>query len=192
MRNRVQAVVRHVRPVVGRITAEAKLRARILIAILILSVVLAYPSTRRIGDTVQIVLPLAAFGCEMLNGRAAAFLGRFVLLEAGIHVPKSLLGDAKANLRPNGGEAGMPSGHTAAAVFGAAYLTDRCIANNPVARGSMILAAGFVGGSRIENGNHTLWQVLAGALLGWAAQRMSFRVFRRLVRAHCPRLRLAS
>jgi membrane-associated phospholipid phosphatase len=69
------------------------------------------------------------------------------------------------NRRPNGSYKGFPSGHTAAAFYGASYLSRRCVRT----RGQKALLFGlaaFVGGSRIHADKHTAAQVVAGALVG--------------------------
>jgi hypothetical protein len=46
-----------------------------------------------------------------------------------------------------------------------------CLAGQPVAQAVSVLAAGFVGASRIEAGAHDIWQVLAGIVLGLVCDR---------------------
>ena len=46
-----------------------------------------------------------------------------------------------------------------------------CLTGSPVAKALVIISAGFVGGSRIDSDRHDIWQVLAGALLGWGCDR---------------------
>jgi membrane-associated phospholipid phosphatase len=141
----------------------------VVVTLLALSVAVAVPDTRRIGDTLQVVLPLMALGCAAAKGEAGPLVGRYLVLEAGIKIPKAALGDAPVNRRPDGGGRGFPSGHTAAATFGAAHLIVQCVGAHPGVRGALLLGAAFTGGSRIEAGRHTLWQTTAGALWGWAA-----------------------
>ena len=56
-------------------------------------------------------------------------------------------------------------------MLGASGLVHTCLRNQPLAQGVVLLAAGFVGASRIEAGKHDIWQVLGGALLGWGCER---------------------
>jgi len=88
------------------------------------------------------------------------------------HGTKIALGDAPINQRPNGRGEGFPSAHTAAAAFGASSLASDCLKGHPVGQAVSILAAAFVGGSRIEARAHDLIQVMAGALLGWGGERL--------------------
>ena len=65
--------------------------------------------------------------------------------------------------RPNGGKYGFPSGHTAAAFSGAAFLQKRYgwKAGIPA-----YLLAGFTGYTRIKANKHDIYDVLAGAGIG--------------------------
>ena len=146
-----------------------KWRQGIILVVLALSVALSAPSAERIGDRLQIALPVLGLGCAALTGGMGEYLVRFVVLEGVLHASKRGLGAAAINRRPNGGSGGFPSGHTAAATFGAASLVQECLRASPFVQGSVILAAAFTGTSRVEAGAHTIWQVLAGALLGWAS-----------------------
>lgn len=87
------------------------------------------------------------------------------------HGSKAALGDAPINQRPSGGDKGFPSAHTAAAAFGASSLVNDCISTHPTAKAVTVIAAAFVGASRIDARKHDIWQVLAGGLLGWGADR---------------------
>lgn len=126
------------------------------------------------GDNYQIALPIMALGCEVMNGQALAYLGRYAVMFIGLHGTKRGLGDAEIAHRPRGGLEGFPSGHTATATFGAAQLVTSCIPAAPVAQAAVILAAAFTGASRIESGAHDIWQVLAGAIWGMVCA-MAFR-----------------
>lgn len=130
----------------------------------------------------QIALPLAGWACAYANGQGVTYLGRYLVLEVGIKGPKFLLGDLPINQRPSGGDMGFPSGHTAAAAFGATGLVRSCLKQSPTAQATVILAAGFTGASRMDAQRHTIWQVLAGAFWGWAAQILVLSQFDRLFR----------
>ncbi len=154
-------------------------RRGIVLAVLLLSAALSGPDPERIGDRLQIALPVLGLGCAALTGGAGEYLLRFAAMEGVLHASKRGLGEAAINRRPNGGTGGFPSGHTAAATFGAATLARECLQASPLAQGAVILAAAFTGASRIETGAHDIWQVLAGAVLGWAGAGL----FRRRCRA---------
>jgi membrane-associated phospholipid phosphatase len=149
----------------------------LIAGVLVLTVLTTLPDNRRSGDALQVVLPLAALVCASAQGEVPAILGRYVVLEVGIKGPKYLLGDHPINQRPDGGGRGFPSGHTAAATFGAAHLLNHCAGLHPATKGIVLLGAAFTGGSRIEAGRHTLWQTVAGALWGWGIAIFPWSIF---------------
>lgn len=136
----------------------------------------------RIGDKLQVGLPVAALGCAIAGGDGLRFFGRYLLLEAGIKIPKFALGDTAINQRPNGNLQGFPSGHTAASTFGATALAATCMNQSKLGQGTVLMAAAFTGSSRIESEKHNIWQVLAGAVWGWFAQAAALTWFDRKMR----------
>lgn len=140
----------------------------VIAVLLVLTVLVTVPDNRRLGSALQVVLPLIALGCAATRGETVDSLGRFVLLQAGIKGPKYLIGERPISRRPDGGDDGFPSGHTAVATFGAVQTIKHCAAIHPATRAATIAAAAFTGGSRIEAGRHSLWQTMAGAVWGWA------------------------
>ena len=122
--------------------------------------------SERLGDRYQVALPLLGLACAAATGGAPEYVLRYGVLWTGIRAGKNGLGDSPLNLRPSGGDGGMPSGHTASATFGASTMVHGCLAGSPPVRAAVVLAAGFTAASRIEAGAHTIWQVLAGVL--WA------------------------
>lgn len=149
----------------------------IVIAVLALAIVSGRGQVERTGDYLQIALPATAFACSVANGEALSNFARFIGTQAIVHSSKRGLGAAEINQRPSGGLHGFPSGHTAAAAFGVSSLLNSCVKKNPWVQGAIILSGGYVGASRIEVGAHFLFQVLAGALLGWLGES-SLRIFR--------------
>lgn len=146
-------------------------RVHLVLVALVLTVVFCEPTAKRYGDKLQIALPTIAWGCAVLNGSGMEFAMRFLSMMAVTHGSKSMLGDAAINQRPAGGDKGFPSAHTAAAAFGASSLAYDCISAHPAAKAVVIISAAFVGASRIDARKHDIWQVLAGGLLGWGADR---------------------
>ena len=138
----------------------------LIVAVLALALCLSQRTVESYGDNLQIALPVAAFGCRIATGGGGDYAVRFLAMLGTVHLTKWGLGDARINIRPSGSLNGFPSGHMAAASFGASSLVNACIEKSPVVKTVVTLAAFFVGGSRIESDSHTLWQVLAGAL--WA------------------------
>lgn len=149
----------------------ARFRLWLVLAVLALTVATAPRQVERIGDRLQVALPMLAWGCAAANGKAGEYALRFVAMWVATHGSKHGLGQAEFNIRPNGGDLGFPSGHTSAAAFGASSLVHDCVAGNPVVQGVVIVSAGFVGASRIEADKHDVWQVLFGVLYGWIGDR---------------------
>ena len=143
----------------------------VILAAIALTVLFSERSAERYGDRLQITLPVLALGCQIVNGQGAEYLLRYGVMFFGVHGSKRALADTPINVRPDGGLLGFPSAHTSTAVFGASSLVNDCITGHPVVKGVVLLTAGFVGASRIESERHDIWQVLAGALIGWAADR---------------------
>ena len=144
-----------------------------IILVTILSVVLCTGTlVERCGDRMQVVLPVLGLGCTVVTGGTGRYLARFAAMEAVVQGSKWELGDRPINRRPNGGLRGFPSGHTAAASFGASALVHDCIRSSAPVKAVVLIAAGFTGASRIEAGKHDIWQVLAGVLTGWLSERL--------------------
>jgi membrane-associated phospholipid phosphatase len=114
------------------------------------------------GDLLQVLLPGAAYGLTWLEddpqGRRqftfsfATTLAMTYGLKLGVHKE-----------RPNGGEMAFPSGHTAAAFSGAAFIARRYgwRLGLPACLGAVV-----VGHSRIMAEKHDPEDVFAGALIG--------------------------
>lgn len=149
------------------------LRPRLVLGVLALVVLLSPQDEhgKDLGTSFQIALPLLAWGCEATNGSGPEYLLRYVVMFTTLHGTRRALGETDINARPNGGWHGFPSGHTATAVFGASSLVQSCLTGHPVVQGVVLLAAAFTGTSRVTSGWHDIWQVLAGALLGWGCDR---------------------
>lgn len=136
--------------------------------LLVLTVLATVPDNRRVASALQVVLPLMALGCAATRGETVESLGRFVVLQTGLVAPKAVMGESRISRRPDGGDKGFPSEQTAVATFGAVQIIAHCAALHPVTRGAVIAASAFTGGSAVESGRHSLWQTMAGAVLGWA------------------------
>ena len=120
-------------------------------------------SVERAGDVFQFLLPLGSVGYTLARGDAegtrqaahsiGATLATTWLLKVTI--------DAR---RPNGGNHSFPSGHTAAAMSGAAFLTRRYGLRIGL---PAIGLASFVAYSRVEADAHHPRDVVAGAALSF-------------------------
>lgn len=124
------------------------------------------------GDRLQIILPLSAAVCSFGRSAFKEYAVRFFVHWGIVHGVKNGLGDAEINIRPRGGDRGIPSGHTAAAFYGASYLARDCVGKSPLGQIGVFAAAMYTGGSRIEAGAHFLFQVMFGALVGIGADRL--------------------
>lgn len=140
-------------------------RGALIAIILILSLVATERRAESYGDTLQVALPLAGWGCSIVTGSGLEYFGRFAVMWFSVHAAKHGLPDTLA-LRPGGSGLGFPSGHSSAAAFGASALVFNCIENAPLLKTAVVFGAGFTGASRIEADAHDIWQVLAGA--AWA------------------------
>lgn len=154
----------------------------VIAVLLILTVLVTIPDNRRLGSGLQVILPLLALGCAATRGEMPETVGRFAVLQVGIKGPKYLIGEASISARPDGGDNGFPSGHTAVATFGAVQLVKHCAALHPVTKAAAVVAAAVTGGSRIESGRHSLWQTIAGAVWGWAIASVPLASLRGAVR----------
>lgn len=153
------------------LNALKKWRNEVILVVLAVILALTPPVPERWGDRLRFALPTLGFGCALLNGTGIEYLGRLAVLNVGIYGPKTALADAPINLRPNGETRGFPSGHSAAAAFGASAIVNECARSNPLTASVVILAAGFTGASRVDAGKHNPWQVLAGWILGVMVER---------------------
>ncbi len=126
----------------------------------------------RIGDRIQIALPVVGLACSTMKNGARDYVLRFAGAMTVVHGLKNGLGETPLNLRPGGSDRGFPSGHTAASAYGASYLARECGSFVPWVGPVVVLSAGFVAGSRVESGHHDLVQVMAGALVGVAFDRV--------------------
>ena len=142
-----------------------------MLGALVFALILGGQTAERYGDRLQVALPLVAYACAVTDRKGSELMARFAAVFFVSHASKRVLGESAINTRPSGGPHGFPSAHTAAATFGASALVHDCLPKVPVVQAAVILAAGFVGSSRIEAGKHDIWQVLAGWLLGWGGER---------------------
>jgi membrane-associated phospholipid phosphatase len=128
----------------------------------------------RFGDIGQIVLPVIAGICAVRQQRFGDFAAGFGTTQVVVHGLKRTLGDARLNHRPNGTLQGFPSGHTAAAVFGATSIARHCVPDRPILGGLAYGTAAAVGISRIAADKHDPFQVGVGALIGYYANGITF------------------
>ena len=144
---------------------------KVIFAVMIAVMVLGPMDAERIGDRWQVALPLLAWACHGARRQGSEFFLRYAVMFTAAHTAKRALGGTEVNMRPGGGREGFPSAHTSTAVLGASALAHECLKGKPLAQAFVIGAAAFTGASRIEAGKHDIWQVIAGALLGYGCDR---------------------
>ncbi|MBK4215712.1 phosphatase PAP2 family protein [Paracoccus caeni] len=128
------------------------------------------------GTAMKYGLPLAAAVCAERDGRLEDFAVRGILQAAVVWGMKEYFDGSPISARPSGEGKGFPSGHTAAAFFGASDLAGKCFADDRAAGAALYGAAGATGWSRVHAGEHTVPQVMTGALIGFSFGAASFGI----------------
>lgn len=126
------------------------------------------------GTAMKYGLPLAAAVCAARDDRFEDFALRGALQAVVVLGLKSLLDGTPIARRPNGEGRGFPSGHSAAAAFGAADLAGKCFPDDRAAGIGLYGAAGMTAASRVHAGEHTVQQVMTGALIGFSLGAADF------------------
>ncbi|MFV0303087.1 MAG: phosphatase PAP2 family protein [Paracoccus sp. (in: a-proteobacteria)] len=145
-----------------------------------LSLVLLQPVAadpfEQFGTAMKYGLPLAAAVCAADEDRLEDFAVRGVLQSVIVWGMKTYFDGQPIARRPSGEGRGFPSGHTAAAFFGASDLAGKCFEDDPAAGAALYSAAGLTGWSRLHAGEHTPRQVWTGALIGFSFGAASFGI----------------
>lgn len=128
------------------------------------------------GTAMKYGLPLAAAACAVDQDRVEDFVIRGALQTALVLGMKRYFDGQPISRRPSGEGEGFPSGHTAAAFFGASDLAGKCFDDRPEAGAVAYGAAGLTGWSRVHAGEHTPQQVWAGALIGFSFGAADFGI----------------
>lgn len=128
------------------------------------------------GTAMKYGLPLAAAACAADQHRFEDFAVRGILQVALVWGMKTYFDGQPISRRPSGAGKGFPSGHTAAAFFGASDLAGKCFDDKPWAGAAAYGAAGLTGWSRVHAGEHTPAQVFSGALVGFSLGAASFGI----------------
>ena len=145
-----------------------------------LAVTLAHPAAADpfadFGTAMKYGLPLAAAVCAARDDRLEDFALRGALQAAVVWGLKSWLDGTPISVRPSGEGKGFPSGHSAAAAFGAADLAGKCFPDDRAAGIGLYGAAGLTAASRVHAGEHTMRQALTGALIGFSFGAADFGI----------------
>jgi membrane-associated phospholipid phosphatase len=127
----------------------------------------------RVGDILQVAIPTAGAALTAYNRDLDGFwqLGQSMLIN---QVTVELMKRGIKEERPNGGKYSFPSGHTAAAFAGAAFIHKRYGIEKGL---PAYLFAGVVGASRLNNNAHWTQDVAFGAILGFMISHFSTTPF---------------
>lgn len=128
------------------------------------------------GTAMKYGLPLAAAVCAARDDRLEDFALRGALQAAVVWGLKSWLDGTPISVRPTGEGQGFPSGHSAAAAFGAADLAGKCFPDDRAAGIGLYGAAGLTAASRVHAGEHTVQQAVTGALIGFSFGAADFGI----------------
>ncbi|WP_245894681.1 phosphatase PAP2 family protein [Paracoccus indicus] len=146
-------------------------------AALVAAALLATPATadpfEDFGTTMKYGLPLAAAVCAVDQGRFEDFAIRGAAQAVFVLGLKAVFDGTDIGMRPSGAGRGFPSGHSAAAGFGAGDLAGKCFDDSALGAAAYG-AAGLTAASRVHAGEHTPAQVLAGSLIGISFGAASF------------------
>lgn len=116
-----------------------------------------------IGDATQIIVPSYALGMAV-NETGWSGVGQFVAQFAGMEIAVNGLKLLVSEERPDHSDKNsFPSGHTASAFSGAAFIHKRYGIKRAILP---YLAAGFTGFSRVQAKKHHIHDVIAGAAIG--------------------------
>lgn len=139
-------------------------------AALVLACALAGPASADgwdgFGAAMKYGLPLAAGVCAADQDRLEDYAIRGALQAAVVLGLKTLFDGTALGARPNGEGRGFPSGHAAAAGFGAADLAGKCWRDRPGLGAAAYGAAGATAYGRVASGQHTPRQAVSGAMIG--------------------------
>lgn len=153
---------------------------RMKIAAPLCAITLALPAAadpfENFGTAMKYGLPLAAAACAVDQDRVEDFVIRGALQAIIVLGMKHYFDGQPISRRPSGEGEGFPSGHTAAAFFGASDLAGKCFDDQPEAGALAYGAAGLTGWSRVHAGEHTPQQVWTGALIGFSLGAANFGI----------------
>lgn len=135
---------------------------------------LAAPSDpdKTMGDVFQVAVPVAALGVAWAKGDEEGekeWLRNTVASILATHATKYVFNSTSWGERPNGGRGSFPSGHTAAAASGAAFLTERYGWQYGLAAWAV---TGYVAYTRVDEHEHRWRDVAAGAALSYGISKL--------------------
>lgn len=117
------------------------------------------------GDVLQLAIPATALSVAWFKGDDEGewqWLRNTAASTVATQTVKLIFNTTALGRRPGGGHGSFPSGHTAMAASGAAFLTERYGWEYGLPAWA---ATGFVAYSRVDENEHHWWDVAAGAAL---------------------------
>lgn len=124
------------------------------------------------GDVLQFAVPVAALSVAWIKGDEEGekeWLRNTVASFLVTQATKAAFNSTSWGERPNGGRGSFPSGHTAFAASGAAFLTERYGWQYGLGAWAV---TGFVAYSRVDEREHRWRDVAAGAALSYGVSKL--------------------
>ena len=119
------------------------------------------------GDILQYTVPVAALSVAFVKDDTEGekqWLRNTAASAAAVEVTKLIFNQTGLGRRPEGDRGSFPSGHTAMAASGAAFLTERYGWEYGLPAWAV---TGFVAYTRVDEGRHNWWDCVAGATLSY-------------------------
>jgi len=138
-------------------------KAILIIFAIILGNKSAFATIEDIGNLTQVIVPAYAFGMAVNEDGwdgTKEFITQFAAMELAVNALKLTIHEQRPDASDH---MSFPSGHSAAAFSGAAFIHKRYGFRRAIIP---YLAAGFTGFSRIHANRHHTHDVIAGALIG--------------------------
>lgn len=136
--------------------------ALLLFSLLFSNAAVASDGVERVGDILQIVLPVSGAGIALSRGDKEGLkqLARSEALTLALTFGMKYTIPAT---RPDGGDHSFPSGHTSISFSAAEFIRERYGWNHGI---PAYVAASYAGYSRVDSKRHYTRDVLAGAAIG--------------------------
>jgi membrane-associated phospholipid phosphatase len=134
----------------------------------------SHSSLERYGDITQVLLPVAGLASTAYMRDLPGFYqwsASGLMTIASVQVLKHTI----HRTRPNGHDQSFPSGHTAAAFWGAGFIQQRYGWTYGIPAYGLAVSTGY---SRVQTKNHWTSDVIAGAVIGLAANWLVTKPYR--------------
>jgi membrane-associated phospholipid phosphatase len=147
----------------------------LLVVVLLLGLcdpALAVDQDRLAGDVLQFGPPVVALSIAFFRDDTEGekeWLRNTAASAAAVQLTKLIFDQTALGRRPGGGTGSFPSGHTAMAASGAAFLTERYGWEYGLPAWAV---TGFVAYTRVDEGKHNWWDCVAGAALSYGISEL--------------------